>query len=259
MNRLYFILIVLLFSSCEKVIDLDLSKMEPKIVIESFLTDLSTRHTVAISSTIDFDSENTRVPVSNATVVLKTGGGLTINFTEQTPGIYISPRYRGVPGEKYTLTVTVDGKSYSATSIMPLPVPIKALEQIEVSFFGESRKAVQITYKDPVVVANFYNNRVFVNGVKRPAYYLESDRFTDGKEVKNTLYIDDPDLVIGDIVRVQMLTIDENVYKFLFSITQISGNGGPPTTPANPNSNFSNGALGYFSASTSSEASITIQ
>jgi len=259
MNRLYIILLAIVLSSCEKVIDLDLAKTEPKIVIESIVTDLNTRHTVAISTTTNFESDNTKVPVANATVVLKTGSGLTINFTEQSPGNYISSRYRGVPGEKYTLTVTADGKSYSATSVMPLPVPIKSLEQIEISFFGETRKAVQVNYKDPAGAVNFYNNRVFVNNIKRGDYYLDSDRFNNGNEVKNTLYIDEPDLVAGDLVRVQMLTIDENVYKFLFSITQITGNGGPPTVPANPTSNFNNGALGYFSASTSSEATITIK
>lgn len=261
MKRLYIIIFgfAIMLSSCEKVIDLNLDKTSPKIVIESFLTDLSSRHTVSVSTTSDFTASNAKIPVSNATVVLTTGSGLVINFTEQSPGNYISPRYRGVPGEKYTLTVTSDGKSYSATSVMPLPVPIQSLEQIEVSFFGETRKVVQVIYKDPKGFVNFYNNRVFVNNIKRGDYYLESDRFNNGNEVKNTIYLDEPDLVPGDLVRVQMLTIDENVYKFLFSITQISGNGGPPTTPANPNSNFNNGALGFFSASTSSEATVTIK
>ncbi len=81
----------------------------------------------------------------------------------------------------------------------------------------------------------------------------------DGKEVKNNIYIDEPDLVVGNVVRIQMLTIDENVYRYLFSITQITGNGGPPTAPANPTSNFNNEALGYFSASTSTEQTITIE
>ncbi|SFH26290.1 DUF4249 domain-containing protein [Pedobacter insulae] len=261
MNKLYilFISLAIMLSSCDKVIDLKLKQMEPKIVIESVITDLNTRHTVIISTTTNFESTNGKVPVSKATVVLKAAGGTTINFTEQTPGNYVSSRYRGIPGEKYTLTVTVNDKSYSATSVMPLPVPIKSLDQIEISFLGNVRKVVQLNYNDPAGIVNFYNNRVFINNLKRANYYLESDRFNDGNEVKNTIYIDEPDLVTGDVVRVQMLTIDENVYKFLFSITQISGNGGPPTTPANPNSNFNNGALGYFSASTTSEATITIK
>lgn len=259
MNRIYFILIILLCSSCEKVINLNFKNTVPKIVIESIFTDANTRHTVSISTTSDFDASNAKIPVSGATVVIKEENGPSINFTEQTSGNYLSTRYRGIPGKKYTLTVTVNGKTYSATSIMPFPVAIKSLEQVQLTFFGNTRKIVELNYKDPVGIANFYYNRVFINNVKRNTFYVESDRFTDGRDVKNTLFIDEPDLVTGDVVRVQLLTIDENVYKYLFSITQITGNGGPPTVPANPNSNFNNGALGYFSASTTNEVSITIK
>ena len=118
---------------------------------------------------------------------------------------------------------------------------------------------MQANYNDPIGIENFYYNKLYVNDVKRGSLYIESDRFNDGKEVKNTIFISDPDLKTGDKVKVQLLTIDENVYKYLFSISQISGNGGPPTTPANPTSNFTNGALGYFSASTISTDSLTIK
>lgn len=259
MNRIYIILIVLLFSSCEKVIDLKLKETAPKIVIESILTDLNTRHTVSISYTTNFDDPNTKIPVSGASVVIKDENGTSVGFTEQTPGNYLSTRFKGISGNKYTITVTLNGKSYSASSIMPFPVPIKSLEQIELTFFGETRKIVQLNYKDPSGIANFYYNRVFINNVKQSTFYVDSDRFNDGRDVKNTIFIDEPDLVTGDVVNVQLLTIDENIYKYLFSITQITGNGGPPTTPANPNSNFNNGALGFFSASTITNSSITIK
>ena len=259
MNRIYIILFVLFFSSCEKVIDLKLKETAPKIVIEAIFTDLNTRHTVSISYTTNFDEPTTKIPVSGASVVIKDENGTNISFTEQKAGNYLSTTYKGIPGNKYTITVTVNGKSYSASSIMPYPVAIKSLEQIELTFFGETRKIVQLNYKDPIGIVNFYYNRVFINNVKRSTFYVDSDRFNDGRDVKNTIFIDEPNLVVGDVVNVQLLTIDENIYKYLFSITQITGNGGPPTTPANPNSNFNNGALGFFSASTITNSSIIIK
>ena len=259
MRNSIIILIALFLSSCEKVLDLNLDKTAPKIVIESIFTDQSLRHAVSISYTANFDASNTKIPVTGALVTLKEENGPTLTFTEITPGNYSSNRYRGIPGKKYTLSVTVSGTTYSATSTMPKPVAITSLNQAELSFFGESRKIVQVNYKDPIGIPNFYYNRVFVNSARRDNFSLESDRFNDGKEVKNNIYIDEPYLVVGDAVRIQMLTIDENVYRYLFSITQITGNGGPPTAPANPNSNFNNGALGYFSASTSTEQTIIIE
>lgn len=258
MRNYLIIFVVLLFSSCEKVVDLKLGTTEPKIVIESIFTDQNLRHTVLISNTANFDSGNKRIPVTGAVVTLKEENGPTLSFTEPTPGNYSSNRYKGIPGKRYTLSVTLKGVTYTATSVMPMPVPIKSLTQAELSFFGETQKIVQVNYKDPFGIPNFYFNRVFVNGGRRDNFSLDSDRFTDGNEVKNNIFVNEPDLVPGDAVRIQMLTIDENVYRYLFSITQITGNGGPPTTPANPNSNFNNGALGYFSASTSTEETLII-
>ncbi|TKC10219.1 DUF4249 domain-containing protein [Pedobacter polaris] len=259
----YYILLVLIltvvFSSCEKVLDLKLDNTEPKLVIEAILTDLDVKHIVSLSNTANFDASNTKIPVSGALVSIKEENGPTIIYTEQTPGNYISTKYKGIPGKKYTITVVANGITYTATSVMPLAVPIKSLNQIELSAFGETRKLVQVNYDDPAGVTNFYYNRLFINNLKKDQFNVESDRFTDGRNVKNTIFIDDPDLVTGDKVKIQLLTIDENVYKYLFSISQISGNGGPPTTPANPNSNFNNGALGFFSASTFTVDSLTIK
>jgi len=252
--RTYILLfIVLLFSSCEKVLDLNLDKTAPKIVIESVFTNVSLRHTVSVSSTANFEASNAKIPVSGAILTLIEENGPTLTYTETSPGIYSSTRYRGVPGRKYTLNVTVNGKTYSASSVMPMPVPIKSLSQAELSFFNETRKIVKVNYADPIGIPNYYYSRVFINNVKRDDFFVESDRFNDGKDVQNNIFIDDPELKVGDVVRVQLLTIDQYVYRYLFSITQITGNGGPPTAPANPTSNFNNGALGFFSASTSTE------
>ncbi len=251
---------ILLFSSCEKVINLNLDQTAPKIVIEGILTDLNVNHLVSLSYTKNFENNNKRVPVSGALVVLKEESGATIFFIEQgKSGNYFSSKFKGIPGKKYTITVTFNGNNYTAISIMPFPVQLKLLNQIELAFFGETKKLIQTNYNDPIGIENFYYNKVYVNGLKRGSLYIESDRFNDGKEVKNTIFISDPDLKKGDKVQIQFLTIDENVYKYLFSISQISGNGGPPTTPANPTSNFSNGAIGYFSASTITTDSLTIK
>ncbi|RZL37245.1 MAG: DUF4249 domain-containing protein [Pedobacter sp.] len=253
------LVLVVFFTSCEKVIDLNLDQTEPKIVIEAILTDLDVRHIVSLSNTKNFDEDNSKVPVRGARVSIIEEDGPTINYTEQSPGTYVSTRYKGIPGKKYTINVVVSDQSYSATSVMPLPVPIKSLAQLDLDLFGEVNKVVQVNYNDPAGVPNYYYNRVFVNNLKRDRFFVESDRFNDGREVKNNIFLSEPDLVAGDKVKIQLLTIDANVYKYLFSINQIAGSGGPPTTPANPQSNFDNGALGFFSASSFTVDSLVIK
>jgi hypothetical protein len=55
----------------------------------------------------------------------------------------------------------------------------------------------------------------------------------------------------GDTLEVKMYCVDKNIYNYFFSLGQITGNNSfNSASPANPNSNLSNGALGYFSAHT---------
>jgi hypothetical protein len=248
------------FTACEKVIDLKLDTGAPVIVIEGNFTDNNEIQTVSISQTIAFKDKNQMSPFTGAIVVLNEENGFETKFMERKPGIYTTLlSIYGTPGKKYTLTVKANNKTYTAVSIMPQPVEITKLRQTELAFFGNKKKFVQVNYLDPAGVPNYYNSRVFVNGVKRDLFYVESDRFNDGKPVVNTIFTSTPDLEIGDKVKIDFECIDANVFRYLFAITQISGNGGPPTAPANPDSNFSNGALGYFSACTSRTDSLVIK
>lgn len=258
---LYFALaFVAMLSSCEKVLDLNLAQTEPKVVIEGIFTNLNTNHLVSLSYTRNFDEDNVRTPISGALVTVTDETGRVISFTEQaSSGNYYSTRFRGVPGRTYTMSVTTKEQTYTATSKMPFPVPIRSLTQVELSFFGETRKLVEVNYTDPINVENFYYNKIYVNNIKRGSLNISSDRFNDGKPVKDAVFVSDPDLQAGDKVKIQLLTIDENVYRYLFAISQITGNGGPPTTPANPKSNISNGAIGYFTASTITTDSLIIK
>lgn len=257
---LFACLTAMTFTACEKVIDLKLDEAKPVLVIEANFTDEYKIQTVNISQTIAFENKNEASPFSGAEIVLKDKNGIETLFLETKPGLYstLLP-INGIPQQKYTLIVKANNQTYTAESVMPQPVEIESLTQTELSFFGNKRKFVQVNYSDPLGVPNYYNSRVFVNGVKRDFFYVESDRFNDGKPVKNTIFTDEPELVLGDTVIIDFQGIDVNVYKYLFSITQINGNGGPPTTPANPDSNFNNGALGYFNACTSRMDSLIIK
>ncbi|MBC7655490.1 MAG: DUF4249 domain-containing protein [Oligoflexus sp.] len=250
--------IILAFSACEDVIDLNLDNAEPKIVIEANVVNNQNFQIVKISKTKKFTDSNIIEPLSGATVIIKEDGGGTYNFTQLSPGVYKSGVFIGKPGIKYTVQVTISGKTYSATSIMPQVVVLDSLTVTELSFFSRKNKFVQVNFKDPANVKNQYNYVITLNDTLINPYYVDEDRFNDGKTVTNTLFTSNPDLKTGDIVKVDFQCIEYNTYRYFFAITQISGNGGPPTAPSNPLSNFDNGALGYFSAHTTQLMSVKI-
>jgi hypothetical protein len=248
-----------LFSSCEEVIDLKLNQSASNIVIEANLTNRFESQMVKISLTKAFTDDNTIIPVKNAVVTIKEENGLTYILKESlVAGEYSSVPFRGKVGLNYTVQISVNGKTYTAQSTMPEAVLLDSVTVTELTFFTNRKKYIQVNYRDTPNISNQYNYVLSINDKVRNAYYVDSDRFNDGKNVTNTIFNADPELKKGDRVVVDFQCIEMNIYRYFYSISQISGNGGPPTAPSNPDSNFDNGALGYFSAHTTQKVSVII-
>src|SRR5690242_18961338 len=100
-------------------------------------------------------------------------------------------------------------------------------------------------YSDPAGVRNNYRFLQYVNGerVKRSIQY--NDEFIDGQVYQLPLYMTDVTLKSGDTLKVEMQMIDDAAYKSFSSKEQTAYL--DSAAPANPVSNLSGGALGYFS------------
>ncbi|WP_285008465.1 DUF4249 domain-containing protein [Pedobacter faecalis] len=251
------LLVAIAAAACEKVVDLDLDNAEPKIVIDASLNDNYQHHFVRVSRTYSFTEPNSFNGVAGAKVVLSIPGQ-DVNLREVEKGVYRTPRMRGMPGTGYTLNVTVDGVTYSSTSYMPEKVYLDSLSFKRLSFFGEENTYVAANFNDP---ANAQNNYRYLLTVKDKVEEddVSDDRFNNGNVISNVLYHELDKLKTGDTLEVELQSINRDVYKYFFSLEQITGGGGPPVSPANPPSNFNNGALGVFNAHTSSRRNAVIQ
>jgi hypothetical protein len=103
-----------------------------------------------------------------------------------------------------------------------------------------------------------------LNDKKVGQIFSDSDFFTDGKYVKRDLFLsgyEDLEIESGDQVVVEMQCIDEQIYTYWRSLEQqyASGNPNDVTTPANPPTNWSNRALGYFSAHTTQTELVVVR
>jgi hypothetical protein len=248
------------FSACEKVIDLKLDEAVPVIVIDAGISDLNENHVVKISKTYSFTDPNKFNGVSKANIVLKADGNVVAAFVESTiPGVYRSvTKFKGKPGSRYDLMVTCEGKTYEASSVMPARVALDALTFKTFNFFGGNKSYIVANFSDPAGIANQYRYILKTKGVVEEDAVSE-DRFNDGNKVENVIFYELDDLVKGDSVHVEFQCVDRNVYRYFYSLGQNSGQGGPPVSPANPPSNFSNGALGVFNAHTSSSRTAVIK
>ncbi|MES1159361.1 MAG: DUF4249 domain-containing protein, partial [Bacteroidota bacterium] len=237
--------------ACKKVVQVDLNNAAPHIVIEGEVTNRTETYQVRISKTVDFSADNTYPPVTGATVSIRdstTGHG--VNLTESSPGIYTTNAFTGVPRHIYNLLVFAEGKEYRASSTMPLPVPLDSVTFAKnIDFNNKKDINVVVNFQDPPGLGNYYQFTEILNGKGIPNIFVFEDRLSDGRYIEQPLFNDSTYLQKGDTMLLKMYNVDKNIYDYFNTLIQVTGNNNfQSATPANPNTNISNGALGYFSA-----------
>lgn len=251
------------FISCQRVIDVDIASSGSKLVIEANLTDVTGTQTVLISRSVAYNSTNVFPAVSGAVVNLIDGSsGKVYKFPESTvtPGTYNLAAFKGKALNPYVLNVTVEGKTYIASAIMPFAVNLDSLTLSAQSFGSTTVKTISVNYHDPANQPNQYRYVMYINGVQVKRVFTENDNLTDGRAVSTSLYERETDLKSGDKVDVDMQCIDVYMYNYWNNLSNQGGNSPQDSaTPANPPSNFYNdNVLGYFSAHTTQRKSVFV-
>ena len=245
--------------SCQKVIEVDLNSSSPRIVIEANISDQPGPYVVKLSQSVNFDQTNTFPPVTGAVITVSDNVGNVDTLKEITAGTYETSALQGTPGRTYTLHVSANGKTYVATSTMPFPVSIESLGLESIVFGRENTLVIDVHFKDPAGIANYYRFVEIRNGIQQNFIFLIDDRAQDGTNMTSVLFADKDTLYPNDLVEVLLQSIDRNVYNYFTTARQIIDQGGPQlASPTNPPSNISNGALGYFSAYSVRSQSIII-
>lgn len=246
-----FAALVLLTVSCEKVIDLNLEEGNTQFVIEGFVTEGESEHTVRVTQTMALDNDGSFPVVDNAVVILTDNLGNTQTLTSMGNGQYQTIGYPAVEGRTYTLSVSVDGKVFQASSTIPGIVPIDTLLVENFSFGPDTVPMITPARFDPAGIANYYMFKLYNNNLLSGGINLQDDQFTDGNYQLQPLFAFDSEP--GDTVRVEMFGIDKPVYKYFYALSQNDEG----VTPANPTSNFT-GCLGYFMARTKSVKTVIL-
>jgi hypothetical protein len=253
----YLTLISLAFLSisCEKVIELDLKDEQSKLVIEGTVNKDSLVHIVKITKTIAFGETGDFPTVDNAIVTLSDNLGNSTNLALVRPGVYQTSDFIGVEGRTYTLNVVIDGEIFSSSSTMPSHVPIDSLTVQEFSFGPTPVYSLVANRVDPAGIKNYYKFNLFQNDTLIKGIFLQDDQYADGVEILQPIF--GGSYRSGDLARLEMMCIDENVYKYFFTLSS-NGEGTGGAVPANPDSNFKGDCLGYFSAQTKQTRTVLI-
>lgn len=253
MKRIIFIAAALVcLYSCKKEVNLNLNDAGPHIVIQGEVTDELGPYMVRVNYSVGFDKTNDFPPISGAQVRITDGEGHTDTLTETLPGAYFTNTILGKPGNTYSLSVFANDTLYTATSTMPQRVNLDSVTFNETQIFNDKTIYAVPNFQDPAGVANYYQFMEYLNGkLLNKRVFVFDDRLSDGRYITRTLRNDSAYMKPFDLLELRMNCIDKPVYDYFNQLDQ-SSDGFSSASPANPASNISNGALGYFSAHTSS-------
>jgi hypothetical protein len=264
LSKVLLILVASVFSGCQKVINIDLNEASPHIVIEGLITNTGGPFTVKISKSGSYFDQPTLPAVSGAEVVITDDSGTIDTLKEIKPGIYLTSRTRGVPGRTYTLKVLSENLQYNGSSTMQSHVIIDSLRLVKTQSqhfgFGNDDKNdthidIHCYFSDPKE-KNFYRIRVITNDTVRAGdYRLYDDQYTNGQLTDLRVAHAES----GDTTRVELFSLDRGTYEYYRTLGDLlDSNPIFGSTPANPNTNLTNGALGYFGACAVSTKTIII-
>ncbi len=251
--------------SCQKVINVDIRDAEIKPVVEAVVSDIPGESVVKLSTTKKISESNQFPGISGAVVSVTDDAGIRTTFAETTPGVYTDASFTGAVGKTYFLEIKSNGETFTARSTMPQKINLDTLFITEEVLFGETRKLANIAYQDPPGKGNCYRYVQYINGNKSKPIFVNNDDYVDGKYVDTKLWyiVDDEDdeeeeIKSGDTVEIAMLCIEPVVYKYWFGVFQSATGNTQSASPANPVTNITGGALGYFSAQTFQKRSVQV-
>lgn len=261
------VIMLILFSSCEKEIDIELKNTTPKLIVDgNILLGLDTLirwQEIKLTRSANYTGNSTPEPISNAAVSVFDGQNtFAFNYTDN--GIYKS-NFIAEAAKNYKLVIIYDGDIYEASeTIKTGPV----IESLSVNYFPSALGSpegnfITLNTIDPANERNFYLWRLFINGqlMINPSpgniyRAIQKDEFFNGQPLLNYLPFDNFPVVSGNTTRMEQLNISEQMYNYYYSIfnltasSPVSGDVPPGKILGNivNKSNPINYALGYFGA-----------
>lgn len=258
---LYFSIALLALGSCQKDIEIDLNDSNAQLVIEANYSAEDSTVRVRITQTSNYFATEASPEINDATVTITDQFGNSTAVPFAGSGNYILTNYIPQYNTTYTLNVIQNGISYSAQCAMKSVVPLEDLtyQSFPPIFGNNGGYGVFVNFYDPEDTVNFYQIIVTANGTEMNRLnqmFTQDDELTDGNLVSRPLF-DDSLYNINDVVGMELRSVDKKIYDYINEAASIVG-GSNSAAPGNPTSNWDNGALGYFSAYSSSRKQVVI-
>lgn len=247
------LLLLVIFSACEKELDFKYHQVESQLVIEGTVSTNGT--TVKLSLTTPMNEPMDTVHLTDAEVTLT---DLTeyknYILSPNDSGMYVND-YKGTAGHEYSLKIIIDGKEYTSQCVMRDSVSDLTLSFQWIKMPYDHVAVLEVSFNESDNQSDCYWIRLYRNHEPYKWLLAKGNNATDGKihEVtfttrKDLEEEDEKDILRdGDIMTAKVTAVSKEMYDYIVSIESDS----------NGLRMFSGDfCLGYFLAAEESQASI---
>lgn len=283
------LLVAILISACEDVVDVQTADAPKQIVVDAWLNDQPVAQQIKITFSQPYFEADFAEPLTGAIVEVISSQGETYTFPETAPGIYtwegIDGKTIGQTGDQLELTVTLDDQILSANSLInPVPsIDSIGQEYRENDLSGPDGIYAQFYARDIRGLGNTYWIKTFKNDQylnKPEEINLAFDAgFDGGSQLDGLIFIppirelinpdleDDAPYQPGDKIKVEIHSITLEAFEFMSMVRDQILNGSNTifaspiaNSPGNIKSNLqSSEVLGVFCVSSVSSAEKVIE
>ncbi len=235
---------LLLFNSCEDVINVETDLAPQLLVVDGWINNKSEPQVIKLTLSQPYFESTFATVLTGANVTVTSSEGNTFNFVDKNDGLYTwtpeDGQNLGAVGTTFTLNIENEGKVYSAVSVLE---PVPPIDSISQEFRTDDLRGpdgiyAQVYARDLLGLGNAYWIKTWKNGQflnKPQELNIAFDAgFDPGAELDNLIFIPpirelvnrlpDPDTednddvapwATGDSIYVEIHSINEPAFFFL--------------------------------------------
>ena len=272
-------LVMVLFISCEDVVEVDLKTSQERLVINASLNwyrdypqntmQMGNLQTITLTRTAGFYDEI--IPASDALVTVTNNVTKEIFdfFEDANTGVYNCTNFKPILDNTYTLNIIDGNQKYVAEETLIDTPLIDGIEQIRGGFFDEEQIILKVYYTDDANETNYYYFDYITSISEIKELSVSNDRFNNGNQTYEIIsyFNEDEDIKIedGDIFDIKFFEISSGYYQFLNVLTdQIYTSGIFDPVPAEVKGNIvntteeNNYPYGYFRVAVGNKTTVVI-
>ena len=235
MRLLKLIILLIIFHSCEKVIDIETEFDDKRLVVDANISkhrdSIDGIASVKLSETIPYFSDQESI-VKNASVKIETNQ-IVYNLVYNNDKKEYSSIIENINKEEFVLSIIRNENTYTSSEKLITTPKIKSVIFGDRKSLNKDEVELRVTFIDPPEKGNYYLWKFGPKKSGKYDYLPALDKYINGNEFTFSFFIDKTEyLQNSEFINIEINGISENYYNYLNILTSQAGaqNGRPFST-----------------------------